>query len=458
MTKTVSPDNSSLLNRESLEEYRSNDSPRSYRKKKTAGRKTTRKQLTVVLTVLFCFLGLVQIVPAVRDAIRDKTGDLGRQWVVTHYVLGGVNPYPIALDALRNRYGALAPNGPVHLRDTQISDIPKLGPNAKTDSALGAPEATYPPGSVMMLIPLGLLPKGTVAFMWALLNLGLVIVAAWQLKTLAHPDEVSWLFFLGLVAVWPAVAICIMREQFSLLCLCCVLVAFRIQSSRPILAGLLYSVALLKPSMAIPFLVLPLLGAETSLTTKIKTLLALGVSQLALLAGMCLAVRENPANLLAGWLGVAGYFRQSIYTVQEFITRLRLDGSAADFGLQICVLLSGIFVAYRTPEKAKRLAILAIVSCIWTHHARYDFVILLIPAALLVATPINRQWVVESVALVFVAIGLLEFVYHGTGTLSACLRMATRLSMAALLMGIALDWVAALRLQQHSPSRASWAQ
>ena len=43
-------------------------------------------------------------------------------------------------------------------------------------------------------------------------------------------------------------------------------------------------------------------------------------------------------------------------------------------------------------------------SCIWIYHARYDFVILLIPAVLLVATPINRQWVVESVALVFVAI------------------------------------------------------
>jgi hypothetical protein len=457
MTKTVSPDNSSVLDRGLLEKYRSKDGLRRYRKEKT-GQGTTRKELTVVLTVLFCVLGLVQIVPAVRDAIQDKTGDLGRQWIVTHYVLRGANPYPIALEALRDQYGALAPHGPVHLRDTQISDIPKLGPNAKTDPAVGTPEATYPPGSVMMLVPLGLLPMGTVAFMWVFLNLALVIIVAWELNTLAHSDEVSWLFFLGLVAVWPAVAICIEREQFSLLCLCCILVAFRIQSSRPILAGLLYSLALLKPSIAIPFLVLPLLDAETSLTTKIRTVVTLGVSQLALLAGMCWMVSENPANLLAGWLGVAGYFRQGIYTVQEFINRLRLDGSAADFGLQICVLLSGIFFAYKAPDKTKRLAVLAIVSCIWTYHARHDFVILLIPAALLVVTPINRRWVVDFAALVFMAIGLFEFVYHGTGTLSAVLRMAARLSMAALLIGVALDWLTALRLQQHSPSRASWAQ
>jgi hypothetical protein len=157
-------------------------------------------------------------------------------------------------------------------------------------------------------------------------------------------------------------------------------------------------------------------------------------------------------------LQVAGYFRQGIYTVQEFINRLRLDGSAADFGLQICILLSGIFLAYKAPDKTKRLAILAIVSCIWTYHARYDFVILLIPAAILVSAPINRRWAVDFAALVFVAIGLFEFVYHGTGILSAVLRMAARLSMAALLIGVALDWLTALRLQQHSPSRASWAQ
>jgi hypothetical protein len=310
----------------------------------------------------------------------------------------------------------------------------------------------------MMLVPLGLLPMGTVAFMWVFVNLALVIVVAGQLKTLAQSDEVSWLFFLGLVAVWPAVSICIKREQFSLLCLCCVLAAFRIQSSRPILAGLLYSLALLKPSMAIPFLALPLLDPETSVTTKTKTIVSLGVSQLVLLAGMCWMVSDNPSNLLAGWLQVAGYFRQGIYTVQEFINRLRLDGSAADFGLQICILLSGIFLAYKAPDKTKRLAILAIVSCIWTYHARYDFVILLIPAAILVSAPINRRWAVDFAALVFVAIGLFEFVYHGTGILSAVLRMAARLSMAALLVGVALDWLTALRILQPSPSTTSLAQ
>jgi len=399
---------------------------------------TTRKQLTVVLTVLFCVLGLVQIVPAVRDAIRDKTGDLGRQWAVTQYVIRGVNPYPVALEALLASYGALAPRGPVHLQDAQISDIPKSGPHPKTDPALGPPEATYPPGTLMMLIPLGLLPRETVALLWLLLNLALVFLVARELKLLARAEEGSSLFFVGLVAVWPAVSICIEREQFSLLCLYCILVAHRIHGRRPIAAGLLYSLSFVKPSLAIPFLALPFLESDTGVANKARTLASLGASQLALLWAMCWMVRDTPGELITGWLRVAAYFRGGSYTVQAIVNRLRLDGSVFDFALQIGILLGGIFLAYRS-EDTRKLPILAIVSCIWTYHWRYDFVILLIPAALLAATPVSRRWIVELAALAIFGIGLTAPVYQGTGSIARGMRMAARLSIAALLVGAALS-------------------
>src|SRR5215472_964326 len=106
----------------------------------------TRRHISTVLAIIFWVLGLAEMIPAVRDAILDRTGDLGRQWVVTQYVIRGVNPYPVALDALLVRYGVLAPRGPVHLRDAQVSEIPQFGPHPETDPALGTPEATYPPG------------------------------------------------------------------------------------------------------------------------------------------------------------------------------------------------------------------------------------------------------------------------------------------------------------------------
>jgi hypothetical protein len=396
-----------------------------------------RRQIISVLGVVFCLLGLVEVIPSVRYAVRDKTGDLGRQWVVTQYVIRRVNPYPVALEALVASYGVLAPRGPVHPRDAQISEIPKSGPHPNTDHVLGPPDATYPPGALMMLLPLGFLPRDTVALLWLFLNVTLVFLVARELKMLACAEEVGWLFFLGLVAVWPAVSICIEREQFSLLCLYCILVAHRIHGRRPIVAGLLYSLSLVKPSLAIPFLALPLLESDTGIANKTRTLVTVVASQLTLFGAMCWMLRSNPSELIAGWLRVAAYYRGGGYTVTEIINRLRLDGTAADFALQIGVLLGGIFLAYRSDD-TKKLTILAIISCIWTYHWKYDYVTLLIPAALLVATRVSWRWIADVAALAIVGVGLTVPIYQGTGTVSRGMRMAARLSILALLAGAAV--------------------
>jgi len=130
------------------------------------------------ITVVFIALGLTQIIPAARRAAVDRNGDLSRQWLLLQYVMRGVNPYPIAFDALHRTYGVLAPRGPVHLKDVSISEIPRLGPHPLTDLALGPPEATYPPQSLVVLLPLGLLPRASLVFIW------LGLIAANQVKIL----------------------------------------------------------------------------------------------------------------------------------------------------------------------------------------------------------------------------------------------------------------------------------
>ena len=56
---------------------------------------------------------------------------------MTQYVTRGVNPYPVALEALIAAYGALAPHGPVHLTETKVFSVPESGPHPKSDPALG---------------------------------------------------------------------------------------------------------------------------------------------------------------------------------------------------------------------------------------------------------------------------------------------------------------------------------
>jgi hypothetical protein len=387
-------------------------------------------RITTILTAVFILVGLVEIIPAVGVAARDTSGDLGRQWVVTQYVIHRVNPFPVALDALRAQYGVLAPQGPVHMLDTQVYAIPKSGPHPQTNPEFGPPEATYSPASVMTLVPLGFLPRDAVRFVWLLMNVALLLLVARELKALTGTGEVSFFFFLGLVAIWPASASCIEREQFSLLCLGCILSARRLETTHPITAGLLYSLSMVKPSLSIPFLFLPLLDRS------VKTLASLATSQLVLLGAMSWLVRADPFHLTAEWLSVAAYFRQGRYSIQDIINKLRLDGSAWDILLQLCILIAGGVVASRFGA-SKKIAFLAVISCIWTYHALYDFVALLIPAALLVVLPIDRRSMFHLAALVIVGFGLTAAVYSGTGGVTRGMREAARLGLVALVVGVA---------------------
>ena len=390
----------------------------------------TRSRITPILAAVFIVLGLVETIPAVLDAARDTTGDLGRQWVVAQYAIRGVNPFPVAMDALRARYGVLAPQGPVHLQDVRIYSIPKTGPHAQTDPALGPPEATYPPTSLMTLLPLGFLPVVVVRFVWILMNIALVFLIARELKTMTGAGEATFLLFLGLVALWPPTSYCIGREQLSLLSLGCILSARRLETTHPIGAGLLYSLSLVKPSLSIPFLFLPLLDRN------VKTLTTLAASQLALLGTMSWLVHASPLRLIGGWLSVAGYFKQGMYTSQDIINKLRLDGSAWDSLLQLSILLGGGLIAARF-SSPKKMAFLAVISCIWAYHEVYDFVPLLIPAALLAVSPINRRWAFNIAALVIVGAGLTGAIYLGTGGGAKVVREAARLSLVTLVVGVA---------------------
>jgi len=385
---------------------------------------------TWILSVIFVLVGLVQIIPAVGRAARDTSGDLGRQWVVTQYVIRGVDPYPVALAALRARHGALAPQGPVHMRDARVYAIPKSGPHPQTNPMFGPPEATYSPASVMTLVPLGFLPRDSVRFLWLLINVTLLCLVARELKVLAEAAEVSFFFFLGLVAIWPASASCIEREQFSLLCLWCILSARRLETTHPITAGLLYSLSLVKPSLSIPFLFLPLLDR------RVRTMASLATSQLVLLGAMSWLVRVDPFHLNGEWLSVAGYFRQGMYSIQDIINKLRLDGSAWDILLQLCILIGGGIVASRF-SASKKIAFLAVISCTWTYHALYDFAVLLVPAALLIVSPLNRRLLFNVAALVIFGFGLTTTVYAGTSSLARGMREAARLSLVAVVVGVA---------------------
>jgi hypothetical protein len=280
-----------------------------------------------------------------------------------------------------------------------------------------------------MLLPLGFLRVESVRFLWLLLNIVLVFLVTHELYLLTGAGPFRWPLLLGLVTVWPASSYCIAREQYSLLVLWSVLVALRLESKFPIVSGLLYSIALLKPLLALPFLVLPLLAK------RLTALATLAACQLALLATMCWWVRTSWIDLLKQWLSTAAYFRQGMYTAQDIINGLRLDGTVLDTASQLAIILVAFAVAYRLSFQ-KGIAFLAVVSCIWSYHALYDFCVILIPVALLIEARMNRNWILSAAALCVVALGLTQPIYRGTSSAVKAIRWATRLSLAVLVVSV----------------------
>jgi Glycosyltransferase family 87 len=384
---------------------------------------------TIAISLCLLVVGAYQLTRAARFAVHDGGSDLDRQWLVQRYVWMRIDPYKIAFDSLAARYGYMAPRGTVHLRELKIFDMPRNAPNPQTIAGLGPPTATYPPSSIALMMPIGLVRRFVARDLWVVLNILLLPLLAWELSKLtgAH-GSLGYSLVAGIVAAWPASWISVERGQFSLLVLWCILVAVRLQSKLPIGAGLLYCLALVKPSVTIPFLFVPLFDR------RIKTLATIAITQAALLGFAGWWLHTSPFALVREWLSVAAYFRQGMYTVQEIINGLHLDGSWLDLALQLgIVAAAGILSAWLPFEK--RLPLLALASCIWTYHSNYDFVALLIPAVLLAKRPINLPWAAQCALLVIIGFGLTGPVYDGVTPIDRAIRWGARLSLACMLLG-----------------------
>jgi hypothetical protein len=406
------------------------------------------KKIAIFPGLVLAAIGLAQIGSSIITARSSPDSDLLRQWKASQYVRARIDPYPVAFAALQAHYGILAPKGPVHLRETQIYAVPKSGPDPATNPELGAPEATYPPTSYFVFAgTMSHFQASSVRIAWFALNLVLLPLIVRELFLLVEPGllkfgpsafgELSWLvagLIAALVLAWPAVAYCFEREQFSLFILFLVLLAARLQSTRPVLAGLVWAVALLKPSMSLPYLLLPL--AER----RWKVLATTTTVQASLLLASAVQLRQAPRTLVQQWLAVAAYIRGGMYTVQEVINGLHLDGTLIGVLIPLGVVGLAFLVIRRLPG-VRALAFLCFISAVWMYHGIYDFAVLVVPAALLVpdlfSISTRRQtmsWILSAGAFLAIGVALVPSIHNGDNATFHVLRWLGRLSLVIAML------------------------
>jgi hypothetical protein len=405
-------------------------------------------------------LGLGWLAYDVSLGMRNgRDSDLHRRWVVSQYVREGVNPYPLALAALQNTYGPLG-GGRAKPR---IYAVPRLAPD---DPAAGeaarpllaahrTPEAVYPPSADLLLaVTPGMLSEGAVHLAGMITNLTLLLVCALLLRRL--PSGAAAYSPLGIAAAavlllaWSPTHSAVAAGQFSILVTMCLLLAFRCLDRHEYLAGAWFALALIKPSMALPFLILPFVRGRW------RVIVVAAGLHLAATGVQALRFGVAPWELLRQWTGVAAYFTQGQFTLQEVVSFLRLADTPAGFAVigGFVLFAAAWCLGNRTAADDSLIDFLCFVSILWTYHGPYDFVILLVPLArrlLPTAGPARPGWwltaVPAVVLLVCVSVASSPWVYGDEVHLAARLvRHAARLLLAIGFAALAVDvWWSARR-------------
>ena len=153
----------------------------------------------------------------------------------------------------------------------------------------------YPPQGIVALAPIAVLPLGWSAVLWALLSIGLALVApgiaARCVREDASREEVTTLTLTFLC--WSGTRTVL---QFTLLALVLSLLAWRHAARRPWAAGALLGLAMMKPQVALPFTLWMIVSGSR------RVMLSAGVTVTGLLGIYCLRAGTDPVTVVHGWL------------------------------------------------------------------------------------------------------------------------------------------------------------
>jgi hypothetical protein len=376
---------------------------------------------------------------AVSELQIDK--DVHRQWCVAKYVQTGINPYRLALDLLEDQYPDYRE---LQLRGQApaIYAVPQHVPHALLDPSVGPPEPTYPPPTLLWeAVTIGLVPGDWINPIWTVLNLGLLALLARALmQDLATGEgaRVKRLWIVAILLLWAPVQTTIVCAQFGVLVVLLVYLAYRLdRQGRWARAGICWAFALLKPSISLPFMLLPLRSGRW------RTIGVTAAIHAISLVVVCWWLRAGPVTLIRQWLGVSSYFGRDMYTMQELLMQLRLARPPLGFIFMFGLLaVAAALVLRRRREHDLTMFLgLWLVATFWTYHSTYDFV----PLALVLMYVAFKQlpmpaWPRLAViaACLCLEVALLEPVLASNSPVARLARWGGRLAMVTLVAGALL--------------------
>ncbi len=389
------------------------------------------------------FLGALGFLASARYALHAGwDSDVMRQWVVSQYLKVQENPWRISAETLELNFGPAHGENRFRLKDLVIYEV---HPNLNTAGIkgvlpeFGPPTATYPPSSILPIwMTVGYLPETLVLPVWLVVNsLALALLAWlwWSRSVLPQlPEDSSgrrWgpIAALAVLLVWPPTQEVFRTSQFVFIVLCFLLLALDRVDRHGWWSGVFFSLALIKPSLVLPFLFIPLIRMQWRIFVVIAV--THGLAWLA----VAWWISASPFQMLSAWLTIPSYMLQGAYTLQEYVNRLGLDNTTAGLlmTLGFVALCAAVALRYRSARSVDMIPLFVLCSLLWTYHERYDFVLVLLATPLFFAA--RPAWLrnVSLASCLLLGLALTDWAYMQDTSLVRLVRWGGRLSMLVLL-------------------------
>ncbi len=336
--------------------------------------------------------GVVQLL-----VVHNAGYDLQLLWTATHYYFRGADPFDASFyhnDVLHGR----VPTSPlVYFPD------------------LGWPiEVTYPPTSTLTQILVYGLPGSMVRGYYIALSLVWCGLIAWWARAGYTARTGAWLL-VGVALANLAYSQTIINGNQGILVVAGLVLAIALRAERPILAGVCLAVALVKPTISAPFVLLFLIDgryvtlAAASVVLGASALLTAALSHTSLVTLFAQSV-EGSSRYVVG-----GYALWKLFKAWGMSLPAALALNAAIFFVPLVVLL------WRTRERRigfslAMLALVAVVARVFTYHNQIDNVMMTFLTVALGARFLETRRAVDAWWLGAVVVSLLiPFVYTASG-------------------------------------------
>ena len=231
----------------------------------------------------------------------------------------------------------------------------------------------------------------------------------------------------------------VQNGQAGIVSMLCAWLAVRRCDRTPVAAGFLFLAALVKPSLALLFFIVPLVRGNW------RPIWTAFFAGLVLTALPAVWLREWPWTMLAQWMDLCRYVLQGAFTAQEILNALGWEntwrGAAVVLGIWGATL--AWCVRWRRARPEALFALLALANLAWTYHERHDFVLLaflLVWFAAQADLPERRGrgWLGLALCAVLGA-ALADYFYIPDVPWAHAVRWAGRLTLPALWILAALD-------------------